>query len=1118
MYGRRSLFAWARFSSAMLALAGCGESRPTDGDSATLDVAADGVARDGDATDGASFDAISVDANDTDASATDAATTDLAAPDDTDTDASSFDASTLDDADAPALDAPALDAPAPDAPALDAPALDAPAPGEDAARDVTSVDAGAIDPAVLSYQRRATEVLDGNVTALEAWAAANATVADNANPGRLSMWTAAAGFGQSATRPSALAAARKLAAALLERRVLMLFGGGNDGWPAWATADTRVRFAALIATDPTRYAPAGYAVNPASPDGRYSLEDLFRIVLTQSYYAPIDSTSNHYLMNATARYLAEVAYPGRVARPFNSSTTDPTGANHILARASGLATLGPGEYGSPNYGADNWGEFLSLSQLTDAAAPMGSAVQRASSVAYGTALAGIGAFWMNGNLAMPTGRGYPSTGAWGVAAGDVLSWVYFGGDFGNSNLRATVTDTGEKTLGVLGALAAQRGFTPPVGVLHLADPVPRVSQANFGLNHQYSYMRAHYGHSIESYKFGGHGGWQTHWNSRVVWTKPYGQSYQATAWVANVGVDATLDASGVPQPTLDGNGNPMSVDPITLRPYPLYGSGTYGTSTYEDFTQDRDTVLHVYNIPPRTLAGTPGGEMPIRGALLYVPVPRVQNATGMWVTATTDYIAPQVSTDRRRLFVAYSNVFISFNASAPLATSLPTDVFANSGQQFFRIYGGADADRPVDQGAYIQFAIAVQTASPDDYAGATLTEKFERFKTAMTMRAAPRMVQVDRLHPVWSFSDGRVTLTNTYQGDRYHGGNDGLGQDWIGGPNNENPTLIEYGDWPMLRERWVTGGAPLIEQAQGGNLAVSFPGAQAAYYDFTRNAVTLGTNVNLTARSSAPATITLTWTGDLGQRAWAVERSTDSTTWSTVAGAAELPADRVSFTDTGLAQGAGFYYRVTPLGTALGPSAPTWDSADFAAPSALQIQVTAANALRLNWTNNAVGAANTRLEYAPDGSEQWITLDTRPPTQNTYTVGSLPAGARRFFRVRAVSATASSEPSNRVGAEVSSTQVGVNVSMPAYLTATSSASQITLAWRDTATNETAYRVERSTDGGTVWTLVTDTLPAGASGYVDTRVTVGATYAYRVAATAGTMRSAFSNTATVTAAR
>ncbi len=999
-------------------------------------------------------------------------------------------------ADAPALDGPALD---------DALSTDAP----DAAdrRDAGSGE----DPSVAGYRARADVILEGNLAALDAWAAANASVADNANPGRLSMWTAAAGFSRAATRPATLAAARKLAAAILEDRVVDLFAGGNDGWPAWATADTRVRHAALIQSDPARYAPTGFPANPDSADGRYSLDDLFRIVLTRSFYAPIDSTSNHYLMNATARLLAEMAYPGQVARAFNDNPADPMGAEHILARAKGLAALGPGEYGSPNYGADNWGEFLSVMQLTRPSTPRLAEVQRAAAVAYGIALADMGAFWMNGNLAMPTGRGYPSTGAWGVAAGDVLTWVYFGGDFGNTNLAATVTDTGEKTLGVLRAEGLLAGFTPPVGTLHLADPVPRVSQAEFGDNHQYAYLTATYGHSCESYKFGAHGGWQTHWNSRVVWTKPYAHTYQATAWIANVAVNATT-VGGVTTPTLDSNGNPQSVDPVTLQPFPLYGSGTYGVSVFEDFTQHQDTVLHVYNIPPHAIAGNAGGTMPTRGALIYLPIPRVRDAAGRWITAPSDYLAPQVSSDRRRLFVGYSGVFLSFNASAPIANPRPTDTFFDRGAQFFRVYGGPEADTPVAADAYIQFAVAVQTSSPERHPGATLAERFAHFRAAMEALPAPTMAVVDRLHPVWRFSDGDVTLSNTYQGDRYHGGNDGLGQDWIGGPRNENPMVIDYAAWPMLRERVLSTGVTLLDQPQGGDLTVSMPGAPTAFYDVSRATLTEGANVGLTVVPDAAGAARLAWSTDLGQTGFRVERSRDGLAWMTVPAASALSASVPGFVDTGLVEGAAYLYRVTALGTASGVSAPASVVARFAAPGELGLTVTAADTVRLAWTNRAVGATNTRIEYAADGSEQWITLDTRPPTQNTYTVTRLASGTRRFFRVRAVSAGGTSVPSNRVGTEVGAATVGTTVSMPAYLTAESAAGRVSLQWTNTSPTATAWRIERAPAESSTWTVLTTALAPTATRYDDGTVAPRSRYVYRVAAVAGASRSAYSNTA------
>lgn len=56
---------------------------------------------------------------------------------------------------------------------------------------------------------------------------------------------------------------------------------------------------------------------------------------------------------------------------------------------------------------------------------------------------------------------------------------------------------------------------------------------------------------------------------------------------------------------------------------------------------------------------------------------------------------------------------------------------------------------------------------------------------------------------------------------------------------------------------------------------------------------------------------------------------------------------------------------------------------------------------------------------------------------------------------------------------------------------------IVVTWTDNATNETVYRVYRSVDSGTTWTLVSGDLPAGTTKFRDTGVTSGTSYVYKV---------------------
>jgi FtsP/CotA-like multicopper oxidase with cupredoxin domain len=88
---------------------------------------------------------------------------------------------------------------------------------------------------------------------------------------------------------------------------------------------------------------------------------------------------------------------------------------------------------------------------------------------------------------------------------------------------------------------------------------------------------------------------------------------------------------------------------------------------------------------------------------------------------------------------------------------------------------------------------------------------------------------------------------------------------------------------------------------------------------------------------------------------------------------------------------------------------------------------------------------------------------------------------------------------------------------PTNLTATLLAGpQVSLTWRDNATNETGFVVERAVNGG-AFAQVAAPGPRNRTGnvtWVDTTVVGGNTYAYRVKAMNGSTSSAYSNTATI----
>jgi len=93
------------------------------------------------------------------------------------------------------------------------------------------------------------------------------------------------------------------------------------------------------------------------------------------------------------------------------------------------------------------------------------------------------------------------------------------------------------------------------------------------------------------------------------------------------------------------------------------------------------------------------------------------------------------------------------------------------------------------------------------------------------------------------------------------------------------------------------------------------------------------------------------------------------------------------------------------------------------------------------------------------------------------------------------------------------------INAPTELTAINSARGVSLEWQDNSNNEAAFEVERKLVttrlGGSFTTLAT--VGAGVTSYVDTDVTAGTQYVYRVRAVSDTAVSPYSNEASITAA-
>src|SRR5439155_3586380 len=146
---------------------------------------------------------------------------------------------------------------------------------------------------------------------------------------------------------------------------------------------------------------------------------------------------------------------------------------------------------------------------------------------------------------------------------------------------------------------------------------------------------------------------------------------------------------------------------------------------------------------------------------------------------------------------------------------------------------------------------------------------------------------------------------------------------------------------------------------------------------------------------------------------------------------------------------------------------------------------------------------------SPNGTN-FTLLATTGATATSYSWTGASPGTSYWFRVTAASAGGESAPSNTATA---TTPGGATPAAPSNLTATAAANgmQVDLTWADNSTNETGFKVYKSTDGVNFTLLAT--AGANATSYTWTGAAPGTAYSFQVSSYNETGESAVSNCAT-----
>ncbi|MTI54990.1 fibronectin type III domain-containing protein [Geosporobacter ferrireducens] len=265
---------------------------------------------------------------------------------------------------------------------------------------------------------------------------------------------------------------------------------------------------------------------------------------------------------------------------------------------------------------------------------------------------------------------------------------------------------------------------------------------------------------------------------------------------------------------------------------------------------------------------------------------------------------------------------------------------------------------------------------------------------------------------------------------------------------------------------------------------------------------------NLTAAAVSSAQINLSWTKTGREDGYEIERKKIGGNYEIIG---NLNGNTTTYTDSGLAPGATYYYRIrshnsggySPFSNEATATTPSIVVNAPAKPSNLTAVVPANDRINLTWNDNANDESGFKIERKV-GNGNYVEIMILGANTTSYSDLGLSPNASYSYRVSAYNGGGNSGYSNEV-----SVKTEIAPSAPTNLSASViSNSRIELSWTDRSNNETGFKIERKTGSGSYEEIAT--VGANKTGYTDTGLSSNVTYTYRIRAYNSAGNSGYSN--------